>query len=156
MMVAIKDQEKTAVWEKTCSKAHAAVGLQSPCSCRCFGSRTSMFSIHCKVLRVGRRKKEGILVQNRRERKNNRLVGWGGITAEIPTSKQSFKVQYKLRKVRGMQWPDCSTDWSCSQSTDHDRLVGAPGRECLTLQHVAAGSFFFFSKEIFKGLQYED
>lgn len=33
-----------------------------------------MFSIHCKVLRVGRRKKEeSILVQNRRERKTRGL-----------------------------------------------------------------------------------
>lgn len=58
MGVAIKDHEKTALLEKTCSKAHAAVRLQSPCSCRCFGSRTSMFSIHCKVLSVGRKKKK--------------------------------------------------------------------------------------------------
>lgn len=74
MGVAIKDQEKTALWEKTCSEAHAAVRLQSPCSCRCFGSRTSMFSIHCKVLRVGRQKKEeSMLVLNRRERKTRGL-----------------------------------------------------------------------------------
>lgn len=33
-----------------------------------------MFSIHCKVLRVGRQKKEeSILVQNRRGRENKRL-----------------------------------------------------------------------------------
>lgn len=49
----MKDQENTALWEKTCSKAHAAVALQSLCSCRCFGSRTSKFSIHCTVLKVG-------------------------------------------------------------------------------------------------------
>lgn len=74
-MVTIKDQEKTALWEKSCSKAHAAVRLQSPCSCRCFGSKTSMFSIHCKVLRVGRQKKEeSILVQNRGEK---RMIGSG-------------------------------------------------------------------------------
>lgn len=33
-----------------------------------------MFSIHCKVLRVGRQKKEeSILVQNRGEKENDRL-----------------------------------------------------------------------------------
>lgn len=66
MEVGHKDWEKNTLPEKTCSEAHAAVRLQSLCSCRCFGSRTSMFSIHCKVLRLGRQKTEGILVQHRK------------------------------------------------------------------------------------------
>lgn len=71
----MKDQENTALWEKTCSKAHAAVALQSLCSCRCFGSRTSKFSIHCTVLKVGwRQKGESMLFQNRRERQHE---AWG-------------------------------------------------------------------------------
>lgn len=50
--VSVKDEEDAALCGKTCNKAHAAVALQSLCSCRCFGSRTSKFSIHCTVLKV--------------------------------------------------------------------------------------------------------
>lgn len=54
MGVGIKAQRKSAPWEKACSEARAAVRLQSPCSCRCFGSKTSMFSIHCRVIKLVR------------------------------------------------------------------------------------------------------
>lgn len=38
------------------------------------------------------------------------------------------------------------------QSTDNERLVGVAGWGCLTLHHAAAGKY---SREIFKGVQYE-
>lgn len=58
MGVATEEEEKDTLWETNSSEARAVVRLQSPCSCRCFGSRISMFSIHCKVLKVGWYKKE--------------------------------------------------------------------------------------------------
>lgn len=140
MWVAIKDQEKTALWEKTCSKAHAAVYLQSPCSCRCFGSWTSMFSIHFKVLREGRQKKEGILIQNRKERKKKKT----GFGAHHTNPIQSLVNSLSNSKWEKLTKSVCKTEAQAghTQSTDHIKLVSARGLVCLTLHHVAAGRFF--------------
>lgn len=85
-----------------------------------------MFSIHCKVLRVGRRKKEeSILVQNRRERKTRGLTRTPLLS--LVCSPLKFSISQRKNKIKGLKWPDCSTDWSCSQSTDREKLVGVPG-----------------------------
>lgn len=74
--VSVKDEEDAALCGKTCNKAHAAVALQSLCSCRCFGSRTSKFSIHCTVLKVSWRKKaESILFQKQETKKKKLSLG---------------------------------------------------------------------------------
>lgn len=69
--VSVKDKENSALWGKTCNKAHTAVALQSLCSCRCFGSKTSKFSIHCLVLKVSWQKRvESMLFQKWKTKKN--------------------------------------------------------------------------------------
>lgn len=92
---------------------------------------------------------------SKQRRKENKRLGDSPEKSPVVTCKQSFKVHYKLKEEQNQrsEVARCSTDWSCSQSTVHVRLVGVPGWECLTLHHVAAGRF---SGEIFKGLQYED
>lgn len=52
-----------------------------------------MFSIHCKVLRVGRLEKEGILIQNRRQIKTR---GGHQNSPAVPCM-QSFKDQCKTK-----------------------------------------------------------
>lgn len=111
-----------------------------------------MFSIHCKVLRVGRQKKEeSILVQTGERGKQDAWVTRNPLLSLV-CSPLKFSISQRKNKIKGLKWPECSTDWSCSQSTDHEKLVGVPGWKCLTLHHVVAGRF---SREIFKGLQCE-
>lgn len=145
MGVAIKDREKTAL-EETVSETHAAVCLQKPCSCRCFGSRTSMFSIHCKVLRVGRQKTEGMLVQNRRGRTS---VGRGiHHRNPLPSALNSpLKFRRRNHRMRAERWGSVTLSGLGSRWT-----AGARGREGLTLHHVAAGRLL---KEIFKDPHYQ-
>lgn len=113
-----------------------------------------MFSIHCKVLRVGQQKTEGMLVQNTWKRTTMGLgIHHRNPLQSLVNSPSKFSTSLWKCNSRDLQRPHSTTDWSCSQSTDHVRLVAAQGWECLTLQHVAAGRFL---KEIFKDPHYED
>lgn len=67
-----------------------------------------MFSIHCKVLRVDRQKKEeSILVQNRREEKT---IGVGTHNRNPLQSLVNSPLKFRKNKIRGLEWPDCSAD----------------------------------------------
>lgn len=92
----VKDKENAALCGKTCNKAHTAVAPQSLCSCRCFGSKTSKFSIHCTVLKVsGRKKAERILFQKRKTKtKLGELCKTPFFCPLVPRGRQRIKKKY--------------------------------------------------------------
>lgn len=153
--VSVKDQENSALCGKTCNKAHTAAALPSLCSCRCFGSRTSKFSIHCLVLKVSWQKWAESMLFKKSKNKKKKKIKLGRL-GEIPSfspfgSLSVLRGEKKNKKqkleLRNQGW---GTGWSYAPSTNAKVVVAHQGRECLTLHHVAAGRF---SREIFKGLQ---
>lgn len=142
MGVGVKAQRKSAPWEKACSEARAAVRLQSPCSCRCFGSKTSMFSIHCKVIKLVRQNWMAWWFKSEDKRKHK---AWGGgDSPEIPC----FHVCSPL-KIKGKKNIKSLSHSVHANSPAIVWKVAVAAWKCLTLHHVAAGRL---SREIFKGL----
>lgn len=64
-----------------------------------------MFSIHCKVLRVGQQKTEGMLVQNRWEK--GQQWAWG-FTTEIPYSHWETVLLSSVRADESIKSEICS------------------------------------------------
>lgn len=130
-----------------------------PCVCRArvpvgaLGAEPvcSPFTARCSGLAGKKRRKH---IGSKQERKENKTLGSPKISCcHLCPSPFKFSINQRKNKTKVLKWPECRTNWSCSQSTDHEKLVGVLGWKCLTLHHVVAGRF---SGEIFKGLQYED
>lgn len=61
-----------------------------------------MFSIHCKVLRVGSLKKEGILIQNRRQIKTSQGVTRSPLLSLV-CSPLKFNVRQRKKQIINAQ-----------------------------------------------------
>ena len=57
-----------------------------------------MFSIHCKVLRIGRPKKEESITGSKQKREENNRLGDSPQNSPAVTRKQSLHFQYKLKE----------------------------------------------------------
>ncbi len=75
-----------------------------------------MFSIHCKVLRVGRKKKKKAYWFKRERKGKLRAKGTHhrNLIKSLVSSPLTFSITWCKNKIRGLKRPDCSAECSCS------------------------------------------